>query len=332
MANNNRLIRDAATRANILDLAITETIIDPDLTGVTPEFIEQSRAWLNLMTDPIKAFAAIDLYAEQLILSTGAAVSKTNKRIVKQAILWLFHEDVSFNHAYEGAIIVTTTARGIVKLDCKSSFSVAVREIPRIVQRLVTRVPAIFGGQQQNIENFNRVLLATFRHYRALYISALQQYAERDNQRLETQKQKAKVAEVLKDNGVNPSFGSLAIVDRKFLSVIAPGPGTQQDKIRAARNDPHLKIGSCSAELNFPEQGLRAFLMGSLNSKLSHDQEFIQSTEPAAKRQRMQAVADTILHALEPLVDVAHDGMTNAQIHRKVYNPLAGANLLALQN
>jgi hypothetical protein len=134
--------------------------------------------------------------------------------------------------------------------------------------------------------------------------------------------------QVLAENGVNPKFGILATVDKKFLAAIAPGRGTQKDKIRRARDAPTLRInGGCSAELNPPEQGLRCYVMSHVKTRLSQDEIFRTSPDPKVKRQRVNVVAENVLCPAALLIEDKTEGMDEAAIHRLVYNPVTYAKI-----
>ncbi len=319
MAANNQLIR-GTDRATMLNTAYEKTLRDADLADIEQAFLIGCRPLLEIITNPVVPFAPLDKFINETIHIVGKNVQANRKR-VKNMTLKLLHSDPSFANAYHGDITVKKH-RGDPTYSASKDFAVALHESHRILSRFTTLIPDLFGGHEHDVERFHRVLLVVFRHFRALHEAMVQVNAEKDIQKAASRQARQQVAGVLADHGVNPRFGTLAIADRKYLNLIAPGEGSQKDKIRRARDSPELKVKSCSAELNPHVQGLRSFVHATLRTQLSFDETFQDSNDQCVKRRRVQAKVNNIMDAVEGLVIAAHQGMDEAAIHRDVYNPL----------
>ncbi len=319
-ANNNQLIR-GTERATMLNTAYENSMRDIDLADIDQAFLIGCRPLVEIITNPVVPFAPLDKFISEAIHIVVGQNVQDNKKRVKHMTLQLLHTDPSFHNAYHGDITVKTR-RGVAIYSASKDFTVALHETYRILSRFVILIPDLFGGHENDVERFHRVLLAVFRHFRDLHEAMMQVLTERDIQRAASRQARQQVAGVLADNGVNSRFGTLANAEKKLLNLVAPGKGCQADKIRRARDRPDLKVKSCSAELNPHVQGLRSFVLATLRTQLSNDTTFQDSDDQRVKRRRIQGKVDNIMDAVEGLVSAAHDGLDEAAIHRNVYNPL----------
>ncbi len=115
-----------------------------------------------------------------------------------------------------------------------------------------------------------------------LYIHGSGGYAEANNTR-EMEKRlmlnyssakRRQLQNTVAEGGVNPRFGSMTVIDKKILMALAPGEGTQKEKIARARDLDVFRGGSAINELNPAGLAYRMTVMDTTNQRVAMDPGF----------------------------------------------------------
>lgn len=183
----------------------------------------------------------------------------------------------------------------------------------------------VFQNEYQNDQfcaNFLRCFTAVFMSYRK-HNEAARSLRDKKNDKIMTSRvERGAMQAQVAAQGVNPQFGILAHVDKLILGKIAPGPGSQKEKIARARDEETLVSGSACKELNPTEQGLRAALLARCAHAVATDEQYLQSpnTEDGKKVKR-QRIVDVSKSALSNFGNLTYPNTTVEQNLRMVYNP-----------
>lgn len=119
--------------------------------------------------------------------------------------------------------------------------------------------------------------------------------------------------------GINPHFGTLAALDKKILSALVPGKGTQLEKIARARNIPVFKGPSAIAELNPAGIAFRIMVMDTTNQRVSVDQEWQLNDDPVLRKRKLQETGDNII--AQTIEGVRYHGISEEENLRLRYSP-----------
>lgn len=122
------------------------------------------------------------------------------------------------------------------------------------------------------------------------------------------------------EGGINPDFGTLASLDKKILNHLAPGEGTQKQKIARARNLSSFKGPSAIAELNPAGIAYRILVTDTTNQRVSVDPEWRETDNPVVKRRKLQETGDTVI--AQTIEGVRYHGVSEEENLRLRYSPV----------